>query len=311
LLQNAQEPENQPASSAGIAIQQTEETAPLSDADIEARHTAYIEERKHLIESEHKYAENFDKAALTIGTGAMALSIGFVKDLAPSPAPWSVPFLCFGWAFFAWSVLSGLFAVLTAQKAFRRQVQILDDQYAEDCGHEPKLSDRSNPFSLKTDILNERTVRAIVAGAVFIAIFTAWNVTAKALTKQPNNNEQQIQSKSNESDPGAKGPEFRDAPLKAGPQAVEQRRQEQSAQQGRRQEVSKKGSSGNFHNKSATPHSRPVSKPPSSAGNQGSASSNGSQGGATGGSGQGGGSGQNGGANQGGSGSASGQAGQG
>jgi hypothetical protein len=205
LLQDAKEPENQPAASAGNAAHQTAELPPLSDADIEARHTAYTEERKHLIESEHKYAENFDKAALTIGTGALALSIGFVKDLAPAPTPWSIPFLCLGWAFLAWSVLSGLFSVITAQKAFRCQVEILDDEYAEDCGHESTLSDRGNPFSVKTDILNERTAKTIVAGAVCIAIFTAWNVAAKALIQQQSkNHEQRTQARPNEPNPDRK-----------------------------------------------------------------------------------------------------------
>ena len=45
----------------------------------------YLKEHDGLVEGERHAAENFDKAMLALSGGVFALSITFIKELAPEP----------------------------------------------------------------------------------------------------------------------------------------------------------------------------------------------------------------------------------
>jgi len=83
----------------------------------------YSEERKILVAAEQNTAQQFDKYILTLAAGALALSITFIKQIAPNPNPNSLCLLLIAWFLFSLSILSTLISHLTSQSACRRQVE--------------------------------------------------------------------------------------------------------------------------------------------------------------------------------------------
>ena len=47
----------------------------------------YLEERRVLVAAQRETAASFDKAILTLASGAFAISFVFVKDIVPKPFP--------------------------------------------------------------------------------------------------------------------------------------------------------------------------------------------------------------------------------
>ncbi len=87
----------------------------------------YLEERDTLIEGERNASESFDKAMLTLSGGVFALSITFVKEIAPQPI--GTGWLLSAWIGFAISLLATLISFLSSQEAWRMQRTILGRLY--------------------------------------------------------------------------------------------------------------------------------------------------------------------------------------
>ena len=80
--------------------------AGANNKDIEYK--TYLDERRLLIEAEQKGAQQFDKAILTLTAGALAISLTFIKNIAPHPKAWTIIFLALAWFTFIVSLLSTL-----------------------------------------------------------------------------------------------------------------------------------------------------------------------------------------------------------
>jgi len=89
----------------------------------------YLQERSTLIEIEQKSADQHDKAILTISMGGLAVSVTFLKDIAPHPLPGTLWSIGVSWFFFVASMLTILASFLTSQIACRRQRDLLDELY--------------------------------------------------------------------------------------------------------------------------------------------------------------------------------------
>ena len=66
----------------------------------------YLQERSTLINLEQKNAEQHDKAVLAISMGGLALSITFLKEIAPHPLPESLVWVKIAWSMFVASLLA-------------------------------------------------------------------------------------------------------------------------------------------------------------------------------------------------------------
>ncbi len=89
----------------------------------------YAQERTSLVEIEQKSADQHDKAILTISMGGLALSITFLKDIAPHPLPGTLWSIGTSWSLFVASMLSILASFLTSQIACRRHRDLLDELF--------------------------------------------------------------------------------------------------------------------------------------------------------------------------------------
>ena len=130
----------------------------------------YLEERKQLIDAERGTAQQFDKAILTLAAGALALSITFIKQIAPHPKSQSIYFLIAAWVLFCLSLLSTLISFLTSQGACRRQREILDSDIIG------KNHDNKNSSAIWTNRLNYLSITFFIFGVIFLIIFSIFNI---------------------------------------------------------------------------------------------------------------------------------------
>lgn len=134
------------------------------------KYQVYLDERKQLIDAERETAQQFDKAILTLAAGALALSITFIKQIAPHPKSQSIYFLIVAWILFSFSILSTLISFLVSQAACRRQREILDQDISE---KERKIKNNAADW---TNRLNYLSIAFFILGIVFLIIFSAINL---------------------------------------------------------------------------------------------------------------------------------------
>lgn len=130
----------------------------------------YLKEREALIEGERTAAESFDKAMLALSGGVFALSITFIKEIAPKPT--ETEWLLVAWLGFALALLSTLASFLSSQEAWRMQRKILDKLYKKElCAEKQK-----NWQSQFTEVLNWASIVSFVCGVVALALFAYLNL---------------------------------------------------------------------------------------------------------------------------------------
>lgn len=123
-----------------------------------------------MVEAVLSSAEQFDKYILTLASGALALSLTFIKNIAPFPVPYSTIILSVSWLCLIVSILSTLISFLTSQKACSNQIQILENSYLRECQPE------KNCMSLATMWLNRTSILFFILGISFLSIFSIVNL---------------------------------------------------------------------------------------------------------------------------------------
>ena len=161
----------------------------MSDTINDVKYQTYIEERRSLVEASHSSAEQFDKYILTLSTGALALSITFLKNIAPTPLTESIIFLVLSWSCLIICTLLTLVSFLTSQKACSKQVEILEKNYLPD----EELGNSKNYMSDLTTWLNRLSIFFFIIGVSLFAIFSIKNINnQKGDTQVAQNKSQQV-----------------------------------------------------------------------------------------------------------------------
>jgi len=145
-----------------------------NEDDLEYR--VYLDERKLLIDAKREGARSFDKAILTLAAGALGLSLTFVKEIAPNMRLGTIPLLIGAWAGFCVSLLCTLVSFLTSQAACSRQLKILEAEYFGNRDSRSEKINLKNWPGMLTNWLNILSIITFIAGAVFLAVFSAVNM---------------------------------------------------------------------------------------------------------------------------------------
>lgn len=146
-------------------------------------YSEYAQERAKLDDASLEAGGRYDRAVLTISTGALALSIVFVEKIASKPATYTVFLLVIAWTLLLVSIVFELLALDASQRATTEQISILDEKYMtllygddgllQEILHE---TPQENPFSKKVSRYNTLSFLALVVGIVLIMIFSALNM---------------------------------------------------------------------------------------------------------------------------------------
>ncbi len=138
----------------------------------------YLDERKALIDAEHESARLFDKAILTLTSGAFGLSLAFIRQIVPSIKCGTKLFLIFGWMGFSLSLLSTLISFLISQFACRKQREILELEYSRDQKQNSQEDKQNikNKWACCTNRLNISSLVFFILGLIFLAVFVIINL---------------------------------------------------------------------------------------------------------------------------------------
>src|SRR5690348_9629107 len=91
---------------------------------LDEQYQLYLEERKALIAAQRETASSFDKAILSLASGAFGVSVVFLKDIVPQPLADTKWLLGSSWAAFATSLVTILVGFLASQHACTCQIDV-------------------------------------------------------------------------------------------------------------------------------------------------------------------------------------------
>ena len=133
-----------------------------------------------------KQVPDMNRTILTLGGGALALSITFLEKIAPSPHPSTVIILVIAWLALLLSVVMQLLALASSQKAVQLQIERLDSEYgyyrAADNLEEAvrtKPSEPENPHVKCVSTYNVISRWALIFGIILLFMFSGINVQPK------------------------------------------------------------------------------------------------------------------------------------
>ncbi len=141
------------------------------------RYQIFIDERKELLSTAKEAAIQYAKAIMTLSAGALALSLTFMKDIAPNPLPNTLFYLKTSWFLFCSSLIAIVISFLLSEFAFIKQVEIAQkalsiDPKKEDINH----PSHSNPYKKWIVFLNILSLLAFILGVILIVLFSASNL---------------------------------------------------------------------------------------------------------------------------------------
>ncbi|MCC4610743.1 hypothetical protein LL963_01295 [Xanthomonas campestris pv. esculenti] len=117
--------------------------------------------------------ENFDKAILTYASGALALSLGFLKDFVRLSQAAASTLLYLSWAAFAACIVVTVASYLISQQAIKRQLEIAERYYIK---REEKALVEPNLAARATEWCNIASGALFCSAVVLTTIFIAVNV---------------------------------------------------------------------------------------------------------------------------------------
>ena len=125
--------------------------------------------RSDLIEAEKQAQEDYDKTILTLSSGALGISIAFIKNIigeGPIVAP---GFLYWAWICWGGSMTSILISFYTSHLALRREIRNLSEGKTIE-------AKPGGIFDMITAILNPLSGALLIAGIIVMALFVANNL---------------------------------------------------------------------------------------------------------------------------------------
>ena len=137
----------------------------------------YDAHRQQLADALLQQSVQHDKAILTLASGAFAVSISFMRFVAPEPAEGTLTVLGIAWFLFAASISFVLSSFQISIWAHKREEEILN--YVYSTGQEPIGKNAKNVAITATVWLNIFALMFFIAGLFFWASFAMQNL-AKA-----------------------------------------------------------------------------------------------------------------------------------
>jgi hypothetical protein len=138
----------------------------------------YAEFRAEVYKRELSNAENFDKAILTYASGALAVSLAFLKDFVPIHKAAAVWLLYGSWAMFVCCIVSTVASYLFSQAGIKRQLGHARRYYVD--GDKAALNAPNTPARI-TEGLNVASGALFCCAIITTTVFIAINAKAASL----------------------------------------------------------------------------------------------------------------------------------
>lgn len=141
--------------------------------DDNERNTMYSEYRRDLLGRQLSNAVQHDKAILSLSTGALGLSIGFIKDIVPLERALAIWLLILSWALFGAAIIGTVVSYPIGQKAINVQLGYAEKYYIEKKGQYFK---KRNPWSVAILYIGIVSSVAFVIAVILTIIFVSLNL---------------------------------------------------------------------------------------------------------------------------------------
>ncbi|MCD9097516.1 hypothetical protein LU699_08730 [Luteimonas fraxinea] len=152
----------------------------------------FSELKTELFKRQVSNAENFDKAILTFSSGALALSLGFLKDFVSLDTA-SLPYVLYAsWFLFVFCIIITVASFLVSQIGIQKQLKLAKRYYLD--SDESALQEKNGPLKLSNGL--NWFSGALFGLAVFsTAVFVATNAEEASMTSSRNNPSDEVISK--------------------------------------------------------------------------------------------------------------------
>ncbi len=145
----------------------------MEDEQQRKREGLYAETRKDLLARQLSNAEQFDRAVLTLSSGALGLSLAFIKDFVPVDKAQVPVLLVASWIFFGCAIVSTVSSFLVSQVAINIQLNYAEQYYLKREGQ--YLAKKNIPAKI-TDALNVASGVLFVIAVGCTIIFVMFNL---------------------------------------------------------------------------------------------------------------------------------------
>ena len=166
-----------------------DEPSQASDSEHKYRnklHKQHMEERDKLVDAARESARTFDQAVLAFGAAVFGASIAFLKDVAPKPQPFTLPWLGISWICFMLGLLAVILSFLFSHRACHARI----DEGAEELNNaktatagdgpeqanNPKAKSIADKWGRRTNVCNYSCVAFLFLGVVAWIIFALENL---------------------------------------------------------------------------------------------------------------------------------------
>jgi len=145
----------------------------MNDDDQKHRREVYANTRKDLLDRQLSNSEKFDNAILTLSTGALAISLAFIKDIVPLKMAQNLWLLTASWWLFGFSIISTLVSFAASQLGISRQLKYAEEYYLNK--RDEYLEKRNYPAIL-TEFLNYSSGILFIAAIIVTICFVSSNL---------------------------------------------------------------------------------------------------------------------------------------
>ena len=145
----------------------------MEDQEQRKREELYTETRKDLLARQLSNAEQFDKAVLTLSSGALGISLAFIKDIVPIDKAQCVTLLIVSWGFFASAIISTVVSFFASQLAINRQLLYAEEYYLKE---KKEYQRKRNVPARITDFLNYLSGGLFVVAVILTITFVSSNL---------------------------------------------------------------------------------------------------------------------------------------
>jgi hypothetical protein len=147
--------------------------ADSNDGPLEIDAEALLDHRKRLDELRVNQITAYDKAILTLSTGAIGLSLLILQWIADRGAPTNMGAIGIAWALFLAAILANLFSYQTSFEDVSREIAKID----RDIEAGRQLSEDGNLFRHLTVFLNRFSLVCFASGTTLLFWFAYSNAT--------------------------------------------------------------------------------------------------------------------------------------
>jgi hypothetical protein len=145
----------------------------MIDEDQKYRQNLYANYKKDLLDRQLSNSGKYDNAILTLSTGALAISLAFIKDIVPLKEAQGICLLKTSWWLFGFSIVSTRASFVASSLAINRQLKYAEEYYLN---RKDEYLEKRNYLAVMTNFLNYSSGILFIAAIIFTIIFISSNL---------------------------------------------------------------------------------------------------------------------------------------